>query len=252
MPHATRRIDRATRALTAYENDAFPGKPSLLHRDAFYTQALLAALMCDLEHYAHHHGLDFASALSTGRALNAAEVAEDAPYKVGDQVRLTRQDGRCGTVIGWQTTGPDTEVSFLVAVPGIPFIYAEPAAHLAAAPDFPPTQTILGTVHHADQAEQLYITITTRLPDAPEPTQNALEHDRRRLLATLSSWSGITQTRLHHELAPRPTGSRHQPTDTRAAAADFPTDINQSLPMGGPHSHSHPPPSPNPGMTPAT
>lgn len=239
MPNTARRIDRATHALTTYENDAFPGKPSLLHRDTFYTQALLAALVCDLEHYAHHHGINFTSALSTGRALNASEVAEDAPYKVGDQVRLTRQDDRCGTVIGWQTTGPDTETCFLVAVPGIPFIYAEPAAHLAPAPDFPPTQTILGTVQHADQAEQLYITITTRLPDAPESTQTALEHDRRRLLAALSSWSGITQTRLHHELAPHPIASTHRPCDARAATADFPTDINQNLPApAAPHAHS--------------
>jgi hypothetical protein len=252
MPHATRRIDRATHALTAYENDAFPGKPSLLHRDTFYTQALLAALVCDLEHYAQHHGINFASALSTGRALNAAEVAEDAAYKVGDQVRLTRQDGRCGTVIGWQTTSPDTETSFLVAVPGIPFIYAEPATHLAAAPDFPPTQTILGTVQHADQAGQLYITITTRLPDAPEPTRTALEHDCQRLLAALSSWSGITQTRLHDELAPRPTAGGHRPPDTRAATADFPTDINQSLPApAAPPVHSRDKPPPHPGPTPA-
>ncbi|MEU5993337.1 hypothetical protein ABZ806_30575 [Spirillospora sp. NPDC047418] len=246
MTLAGRRLDRATHALTAYENDAFPGKPSLLQRDTFYTQALLAALVCDLEHYAHHHGINFTSTLSTGRALNAAEVAEDAPYKVGDQVRLTRHDDRCGTVIGWQTTGPDPDTTFLVAVPGIPFIYAEPATHLAPAPAFPPTQTALGTVHHADQAEDLYTTITTRLANAPEPARHALEHDRRRLLAALSTWSGITQTRLHDALAPHPTPSRHQPTDTTAAATDSYTDINPSPPTAGPHPHGReePPPSP--------
>ncbi|NKZ03317.1 hypothetical protein [Actinomadura latina] len=251
MPGTTRRIDRATNALTAYERDAFPGKPSLLRRDAFYAEALLAALVCDLEHYAHHHGINFASAISTGRALNALEVAEDAPYKVGDQVRLIRQHDRCGTVIGWQTTSPDTEVSFLVAVPGIPFIYAEPAAHLASAPAFPPTQTLLGTVHHADQAEQLYISITTRLADALEPARHTLEHDRRRLLAALSSWSGIPQTRLHDELTPRRPSSRHQPADTKAAAADFPTDIDQRLPAAAaPHPHDHDQPPPSPGSSP--
>ncbi|NEA28460.1 hypothetical protein [Actinomadura bangladeshensis] len=248
MTDAGRRLDRATHALTAYENHAFPGKPSLLHHDGFYTQALLAALVCDLEHYAHHHGLDFASALSTGLALNAAEVAEDAPYKVGDQVRLTRHDDRCGTVIGWQTTGPDADAdtAFLVAVPGIPFIYAEPAAHLAPAPAFPPTTTALGTVHHADQAEHLYTTITTRLTDAPEPARHALEHDRRRLLTALSTWSGITQTRLHDALAPHPTTSRHQPFDTTTAAKEYPADIRPSLPTTGPHHHARdePPPSP--------
>jgi hypothetical protein len=255
MTHAARRLDRATHALTAYENHAFPGKPSLLHHDGLYTQALLAALVCDLEHYAHHHGLDFACALSTGRALNAAEVAEETPYKVGDQVRLTRQHDRCGTVIGWQTTGPDPDTTFLVAVPGIPFIYAEPATHLASAPAFPPTQTALGTVHHADQAEHLYTTITTRLPNAPEPTRHTLEHARQRLLAALSSWSGISETRLHDELAPRPARVRDQPGDAKAAAADFPADISRSLPVAEPHSHGRdrPPPSPgSPGLPHAT
>ncbi|MEU8804046.1 hypothetical protein [Spirillospora sp. NPDC048819] len=238
MTHTTKRIDRATHALTAYEHDAFPGKPSLLQHDAFYAEALLAALLCDLEHYASHHGIDFSGVLSTGRAINASEVAEDAPYKIGDQARLTRQHDRCGTVIGWQTTSPDSETSFLVAVPGIPYVYAEPAAHLAPAPDFPATQTILGTIHHADQAEQLYITITARLADTPDSTRHTLESDRRRLLAALSSWSGITETRLHNELAPRPRANRHQPsstsTSTSAAAAKFPTAINH-LPAPPPH-----------------
>lgn len=258
MPHNTKRIDRATHALTAYELDAFPGKPSLLQQDPFYTEALLAALICDLEHYASHHGINFSGVVSTGRAINAGEVADDAPYKIGNEARLTRQHDRCGTIIGWQTTSPDTETSFLVAVPGIPYVHAEPAAHLAPAPAFPLTETILGTVHHADQAEQLYISITTRLPDAPESTRHRLEHDRQRLLAALSSWSGIPATRLHNELAPPPTvspaASRHQPTDTKAAVTDFPADIRQSLPAARPPTHvrRQQPPSPLQAPTPAT
>ncbi|MFG2015648.1 hypothetical protein [Actinomadura geliboluensis] len=254
MTHTDQRIHRATHALTAYENDAFPGRPSLLHRDTFYTQALLAALVCDLEHYAHHHGIDFTAALSTGRAINAAEVTEDTPYKIGDQVRLTRQHDRCGTVIGWQTTGPHTGPDFLVAVPGLPYTYAEPATHLAPAPAFPPTPTTLGTVHHADQAEQLYTTITTRLPHASERTRHALEQDRRRLLAALGSWSGITETRLRHELAPNPDARRQPPAATGTAAADFPIDINQSAFAPTPNTHTRPqtPPSPATGRSPAT
>lgn len=243
MPNHSKRIDRATHTLTAYEHHAFPGTPSLLQCDAFYTQALLAALVCDLEHYAAHHGINFGDALGTGRAINASEVAEEAPYKVGDQVRLTRQHDRCGTVIGWQTTSADTETCFLVAVPGLPYAYAEPAAHLTLAPEFPPTETKLGTVRHADQAEQLYITITARIVEAPEPTRHALEQDRRRLLTALSSWSGITETRLHEELAPRSRTRRHQTSDARAAAADFPDDINHA-PQAAAHP-DQPPPSPH-------
>ncbi|WUH97672.1 hypothetical protein OHR68_29695 [Spirillospora sp. NBC_00431] len=249
MPHATRRVDRATHALTAYELDAFPGKPSLLKRDAFYTEALLAALICDLEHYTHHHDIDFSAVLKAGHAINTQEVAQDTHYKVGDQARLPRQDDRCGTVIGWQTTAPDAEPYFLIAVPGIPYIYAESAAHLAPAPGFPPIQTTLGTVHHADQAEQLYISITTHLPNAPDSTRQTLEHDRQRLLAALSSWSGISETRLHNELAPRPPTPNRQPTNTKPPTADSSIAINQSLPGATPHPHDHrnqQPPSPDP------
>ncbi|WP_339153700.1 hypothetical protein [Actinomadura luteofluorescens] len=251
MPHYTKRIDRATHALTAYELEAFPGKPSLLQRDPFYTEALLAALVCDLEHYANHHGISFSGVVSTGRALNAEEVSEDAPYKPGDQVRLTRQYNYCGTVIGWQTTGSDNETSYLVTVPGIPYIYAEAATHLEPAPAFPPTETILGTVRYPDQAEQLYFNIAKQLPNAPAATRLKLENDRQRLLAALSSWSGISGSRIHNELAPRPTAARFQQPGTRAAAADFPTDINHRLTAPPPDApdHKQPPPSPQ-GSTP--
>ncbi|URM97363.1 hypothetical protein LUW76_25090 [Actinomadura madurae] len=253
MPHTSKRIDRATHALTAYEHDAFPGTPSLLQRDHFYTEALLTALICDLEHYANHHGIHFSGVVSTGRAINAEEVSQDAPFKVGDQACLTRQDDRCGTVIGWQTTGPDAETCYLIAVPGIPYIYAEPAAHLAPAPAFPPTETILGTVRHADQAEQLYINITTKLPDAPEPTRRALELDRQRLLAALSSWSRIPATRLHNELTPRPTSTRHRPPDPQPAAADFPAEIEEALHVTPPATHTcDQQPSSAPGASPTT
>ena len=253
MPHNAKRIERATHTLTVYELDAFPGKPSLLQRDPFYTEALLAALVCDLEHYANYHGINFSGVVSTGRALNAEEVSEDAPYKPGDQVRLTRQDDRCGTVIGWQTTGPDDETTYLVAVPGIPYIYAEPATYLAPAPAFPPTETILGTVNSADQAEQLYINVTKQLPNAPASTRPKLEHDCQRLLAVLSSWSGVSASRLHNELVPRPAAARFRRPDTNAAAADFPTDIGHNFtaaPPGTPD-RRQPPPAPR-GSTPTT
>ncbi|MEU8305965.1 hypothetical protein AB0C84_20635 [Actinomadura sp. NPDC048955] len=250
MPHNIKRIDRATHALIAYELDAFPGKPSLLQRDPFYSEALLAALVCDLEHYANHHGINFSGIVSTGRALNAEEVSEDAPYKPGDHVCLTRQHDYCGTVIGWQTTGTDEETSYLVAVPGIPYIYAEVATHLAPAPAFPPTETILGTVHSADQAEQLYFNIVKQLPNAPASTRPKLEHDRQRLLDALSSWSGISVSRLHNELAPRPATARRPEIDVHAAA-EIQTDVSHSFAAEPPATprRRRPPPSPRGTIT---
>ncbi|WP_067466153.1 hypothetical protein [Actinomadura macra] len=198
MTHAnTKRIDRAIRALIAYEQDTFRRKPAALQPDLLYTEALLAALLCVLEHCATRHGIDSSSTVDTSCSINTKE----ATYTVGDEVRLTRQSGRCGTIIGW-STGVNAETSFHVEVPGIPFIYAEPETHLSPAPPFPPTKTSLGTVAWADQAEQLYISITARLPGVRGSTRRRLDEDRHNLLTTLSSWCGVPMSRLQDELTP--------------------------------------------------
>ncbi|MFG2091855.1 MULTISPECIES: hypothetical protein [unclassified Spirillospora] len=225
-------IARATRALQAYEQSAFPGEPSLLQHDPLYTEALLTALVCDLEHYANEHDISFASAVSTGHSINAEEAADQTIYEVGDQVRLTRQSGRCGTIIGWNHA-PNAQPDFLVEVPGVPFVYAESAPHLAPAPPFPPTKTSLGTVTHANQAEQTYISITARLLSTAEPTRQTLEQDGHRLLDALSSWSGISTTQLHDALATKPRatpGHTSRPQTPKAASADVSTDAGNAIP----------------------
>ncbi|GAA0544527.1 hypothetical protein [Actinomadura livida] len=205
MKHATtRQVTRAAHALRAYEQVAFSGEASLLQHDRIHTEALLAALICDLEHYANHHGIAFSNAVSAGRAIHAEENADLPTYTLGDQVRLTRQSGRCGTIIGWKNLAPDDQTHFLIDVPGVSFVYAEAARHLAPAPPFPPTATNLGTVTHANQAAQTYTSIAARLPSTAEPTRRALQHDAHKLLDALSSWSGITITQLRDGLAPPP------------------------------------------------
>lgn len=82
-------LARATQIIQTYEQRAFPGGGSLLNRDPLYTQALLSALINDLEHYATNHELNFTEVINSGRATSPRNLGEDtAPPKVGDEVRL--------------------------------------------------------------------------------------------------------------------------------------------------------------------
>lgn len=217
-------LARASQILRTYEQRAFPSGGSLLDRDPLYTRALLGALIGDLEHYAANHGLDFTEVVSSGRAA--------APHKVGDEVRLPRRDGRCGTIVGWTNSRSDTETTYLVEIPGMPHVLAEPAAHLIPAPPFPRTDTSLGTVLHADQAERTYISLTARLATAKAADRRALERDRDRLITALSSWSGVPAPQLRDELDPKPPpdAPAARSRDAAAATDDFPHDITKGIP----------------------
>ncbi|HEU5023613.1 MAG TPA: hypothetical protein VFV01_01705 [Spirillospora sp.] len=217
-------LARATQILRTYEQRAFPSGGSLLDRDPLYARALLGALIGDLEHYAANHGLDFTEVISSGHAA--------APHKVGDEVRLPRQHGRCGTIVGWTNSRSDTETTYLVEIPGIPRVLAEPAAHLLSAPPFPRTDTSLGTVLHADQAERTYISLTARLVTAEAADRPVLERDRDKLIMALSSWSGVPAHQLRDELDPKPPpdAPAARSRDAATASDDFPHDITKGIP----------------------
>ncbi len=233
-----RRRSRGQKALKAYEQTAFPSEPSLLQHDGRYAQALLGALMCDLEHYARSQRIDFSAAVTTGHAINLEESAE--AYKIGDQVRLDRHEGRCGTIIGWHTAD---QTCFLIDVPGLP-TYAEPAAHLSPAPPFPQVNTSLGMVTRADQAECAYLQLTTRPPLPLMPSE--LDGERRALLTSLSAWSGVPETRLLQELAP---AAPQRPLAAGSAIADFPHDIGTGIPPSPGSTRTSCQPSPRSGPT---
>ncbi|MEV5831910.1 hypothetical protein AB0L25_40795 [Spirillospora sp. NPDC052242] len=200
---ATSQLSRATKALQGYEEAAFPGKPSLLHRDQLYASALMAALICDLEHYAGRRGLSFSSVINTGRSIHADEAAEQSFYGIGDHVRLPHHGDRCGTIIGWVTTDTTDGRTFLIAVPGVTHVYDEPAARLAPASSFPATSTTLGTVTRALQAESAYIDLARRIPGTALPVQATLRQDCQRLLTALSTWSGVPAPELLKALNPK-------------------------------------------------
>ncbi|OLT31877.1 hypothetical protein BJF79_08770 [Actinomadura sp. CNU-125] len=207
----TGQLARAAKALQGYEHAAFPGKPTLLGRDQLYASALMAALICDLEHYAGRYGISFSSVINTGRSVHADEAAEQSFYGIGDHVRLPHHGNRCGTIIGWITTDTANDRTFLVAVPGVPNVYDEPAARLAPAPPFPATSTKLGIVTRALQAESAYIDLALRIPGTPLPAQGVLRQDCQRLLAALSTWSGVPAPELLKGLNPKITNAAHPP-----------------------------------------
>jgi hypothetical protein len=234
-------LARATQIIRTYEQRAFPGGGSLLNRDPLYTRALLSALINDLEHYAINHDLDFTEVISSGRATSPRDSADDtAPHKVGDEVRLPLHGDRCGTIVGWTNSRSQAETTFLVEVPGIPNIIAAPAAHLAQAPPFPRTETILGTIAYADQAEHAYVSLAARLATAKASDRAAARRDCNKLIEALSSWTGVPAHQLRNELDPKPPPSAPsgRPRDATAAARDFPYDLTQGIP---------PTPEPAPG-----
>ncbi|MFD0900065.1 hypothetical protein [Actinomadura sediminis] len=201
----TSQLVRASKALEGYEEAAFPGKSSLLGRDKLYSSALLAALICDLEHYANQHDLSFAHAVNVGRSAHAEEAAEQATYFIGDHVRLLNHDGRCGTIIGWATIDDHEDRLFLIVVPGVSRVYDERAADLEPAPPFPATSTTTGEVTHALQAESAYIGFAARIPRTAPSLQPALRQDCQKLLSALSTWSGVSVPELLKGLHPKVT-----------------------------------------------
>lgn len=247
-------LARATQIIQTYEQRAFPGGGSLLNRDPLYTQALLSALINDLEHYATNHDLNFTEVINSGRATSPRNLGDDtAPPKVGDEVRLPLHGDRCGTIVGWTNSRSRAETTFLVEVPGIPNILAAPAGHLAQAPPFPRTETILGTIAHADQAEHAYVTLATWLATATASDRAATRRDCDKLIEALSSWTGVPAHQLRNELDPKPPPSAPsgRPRDTAAAAHDFPYDLTQGIPPAPEPNPSRPTKQPKPRQGPS-
>ncbi|QKG20097.1 membrane protease FtsH catalytic subunit [Actinomadura verrucosospora] len=102
---------------------------------------------------------------------------------------------------------------------------------MATAPPFPRTDTLLGTVQYADQAECTYIALVARLATAKASDRRALERDCDALIAALSSWTGVPADQLRNALGPKPPppSPTGRPRDTAAAANDFPHDITQGI-----------------------
>lgn len=233
------RIANASRALETYERSAFPGSHSALP-DRTYAQALLGAMLCDLEHYAVSHGVDFAEAIAAGRETYTDEIAAQARYQVGDQVQLRLIPKRRGTVID-VGTGLDDEPVYLVRVPGLPYVHEERAVGLESAPPFPPTPVGPNTITSAEHAQSTLVDLAARERALLSRVER---RDYEHILQSLSDWSGSTSHDLLQDLRSRISQradelraeeiTRTVSDGTAAAdvaAEDFPVDIGSGIPL---------------------
>ncbi|MFI6515608.1 hypothetical protein ACIBF1_08635 [Spirillospora sp. NPDC050679] len=229
-----RRVVHATRALSAYAESAFLDDASVPPDDPIYIRSLLAAMLCDLEHYAAAHGVDFTEAVAAGREVHADEIAAQKRYAVGDEVRLRLQPRQRGTVIdtGRNAAGEQT---YLVKVPGLPHVREEPAVALDSAPPFPPTPAGATVITRAEEAEEALIDQAVRLRG---PHTGDDRHLYETVLDALAGWSGTTAHELLADLAPRIAHRAAEPrkppspaaVPAKLAARGFPADITKGLP----------------------
>ncbi|MFG2006169.1 hypothetical protein ACGFNU_44170 [Spirillospora sp. NPDC048911] len=198
-PATIRRVTNAARAIAIYELVTFPGQPSNLSGDSEDAKALLGSLLCDLEHYADALGIDFTEAAKAGRAAHADEIAETQRFHPGDEVKLRRPGGACGTITGFQCE-PGDEPTFIVEIPGRAYLLMEQSVHLEPAPPFPTVTTRLGEVMRADQADKMLLKLAIRSPRTGADAITRQECGK--LLDALSSWSGTPRHQLLAVLGP--------------------------------------------------
>ncbi|WP_433332978.1 hypothetical protein [Spirillospora sp. CA-294931] len=232
---AAQSVGHATSALVAYEQSAFPSHFSSLPDDPAYAQALLGALVCDLAHYASANGLDFAQAVDDGRQAHAAELADQTRFTFGDQVSLRLHPGRRGLVA--DVRGGDDAV-YLVAVPGVPYLYEERAADLEPAPPLPPISTGLP---EPVQAESALVELAAHIHSKTPCIGDQARQDYESALTALSEWSGTPAYELLKALAPRITtrirqltaandsGAPTTPDPVRLSEESFPEDLTNGV-----------------------
>ncbi|GAA1574434.1 hypothetical protein GCM10009678_66430 [Actinomadura kijaniata] len=234
-PH-TQQISNAKQALTAYERASLLDPDNTPHpQDPDYLRDVLSALLCDLEHLATVHGVDFAQAVATGHRIHADEVAAARIYEVGDQVQIRLIPNRRGTVI--EIDEAHGESLYLVKVPGLPYLHQERAVSLEPAPPFPPVEGVDPPVTTAVQAEAALVEAAAHMRPG-SPMYSKYQGQTNRLLEALSDWSGTRPNELLQDLSSkisrrgaelerpaRPTGN-----PARLAARDFPLDITEGFP----------------------
>ncbi|MEV4251684.1 hypothetical protein AB0J52_00800 [Spirillospora sp. NPDC049652] len=190
---AVRRIANVTGALRAYEQGVFGDGPSAVPGERAYVQTLMSALICDLEHFAAAHGVDFTEAAVAGHETYADEIAAARRYAIGDAVQLRHSPHRRG-IISEIDDAHAEDPSYLVKVPGLPYVHHERAVALEPTRPFPPVKGMFRVAATVDQAEAELIDAWAHLHlgyAAPGWTQT---YDR--VLKALSAWSGSTS----HEL----------------------------------------------------
>ncbi|MFC4906935.1 hypothetical protein [Actinomadura gamaensis] len=191
------RIAHVTEALRAYERGALDGQPTGLPSDPISMQALVAAFLCDLEHFASANDVDFTEAAVAGHDAYADEIAAARRYAIGDAVQLRHSPYRRGTISDIDDAHTD-DPSYLVKVPGLPFVHCERAVALEPAPPFPAVQGMYRVAATVKQAEAELIDAKAHLhlgSTSPGWTQTY-----NRTVEALTAWSGCTSHELLTDL----------------------------------------------------
>ncbi|MFC5187199.1 hypothetical protein [Actinomadura harenae] len=198
--HAVQRIATVTDALRTYEHGVFGDGPSAVPGEPAYVQTLMSSLICDLEHFASANGVDFMAAAVAGHETYADEIAAARRYAVGDAVQLRHSPHRRGIISGTDDAHAD-HPSYLVKVPGLPYVHHEHAVALEPIGPFPPVKGMFRVAVTVDQAEAELIDAWAHLhlgSAAPAWTQT---YDRA--LKALTAWSGCTSHELLTNLRPQ-------------------------------------------------
>ncbi|WP_106398905.1 hypothetical protein [Actinocorallia populi] len=220
----------AAHALNAHDQaslDSIPEPPDT----PWWQQARLATLLRDLIHYTDAHELNFEAALREARSWHRTDIAEQAHYKPGDEVKL-RYTPHQGVVVAL-SSGQDT-LLYEVRIIGKPYRRLLKPTDLARASAFPTLSvegTDLLTATAAEQAFHQAVALAIQ-----DPTSKRVKNCK--LLAdTLSTWSGVPRDELY--LGARRVVSTH-PGDL--ARQNYPNQPDATL-TGPSPTAPHPSPS---------
>lgn len=197
---AVQRIASVTETLRTFERHLFGDGPSAVPGEQAYVQTLMSALMCDLEHFASANGVSFEEAAVAGHETYADEIAAARRYAIGDAVQLRHSPHRRGIISGIDDAHAK-DPSYLVRVPGLPYVHHERAVALEPVGSFPPVKGMFRVAVTVDQAEAELIDAWAHLhlgSAAPAWTQT---YDR--VLRALTAWSGSTSYELLTNLRPQ-------------------------------------------------
>ena len=200
-PAAEHAVRSAEHALNAHDRVSLDALPAPVD-EPWWQQTRLTTLLHDLAHYADAHDLDFEAALRQARAWHRTDLAEQATYQTGEEVKL-RNTPHQGVITA--ASSDQGAQLYEVRIIGKPYRRLLTSADLAPASAFPELAIDgihLSTAVAAEHAFQQNVARSLRSP-TPKATRNC------KLLAdTLSTWSGVPRDEIylnaHRTVSPHP------------------------------------------------
>lgn len=256
------RMEATALALEAYQQQLLPEEVFNHRTDTSLAELLVQSLLEHLARYAAQHGLDVHDTLEElhQRSVDrgGAEADPVHNFRLGAQVQIRQQETATGAKSRYprwrgfitsltETSGSDARC--IVRVPAVAQAIHVTASELEPADPLLPIATrTAGVVHHARDAEETIIALTTwleRNADHPPVTYQDKLDDLTRLSRTLANWSGGNPEQIAHHLPSRApaTAQRANPATptsvgpapaARLAAMGFPQGLDPLQPAAPP------------------